>query len=110
MCESNRPDEATPSKYKREIVEQVVLEEAIGLDPHHLTAHELCLRIVIDSDDTREVETAAQAIHGLKRVGLFHDRSDEVVEPTPAALRASALLVGPMPVLADPRAADTRHR
>jgi hypothetical protein len=94
-------DNATPSKYDLAIVEQVILEEAIGLHPHHLIASELCLRIVNDSDDSREVETTTQAIHSLKRFGLFRDRDDEVVEPTGAALRAGALLMGPICISVD---------
>jgi hypothetical protein len=41
---------------------------------------------------TRRVETATQAIHNLREVGLLKDRDDEIVEPTPAGLRAVALL------------------
>lgn len=60
--------------------------------PENLTAKELSLRIVSDAGDAREVETAAQAIRGLREFGLFKVRDDEIVEPTPAGLRAVALL------------------
>jgi hypothetical protein len=70
----------------------VILEVAAELHPQHLTAGELSLEVIGDADDTREVETAAQAIRGLREFGLFSVRDDELVEPTPAALRACALL------------------
>ena len=87
-------DRDTPPKYDLAIVESVILEVAAELHPRHLTARELSLRIVSDADDRREVETAAQAIRNLREFGLFRDRDDEIVEPTPAALRAVALLAG----------------
>jgi hypothetical protein len=85
-------DSKTPPKYNVAIVESVLLEVATDLHPQHLTARELSLRIVSDASDSREVETAAQAIRGLREFGLFSDREDEIVQPTPAALRARALL------------------
>ena len=86
-------DASTPPKYNPALVEQVILEEAIGLHPQRLTIGELSLRIVADPDDGREVETATDAIRDLRRSGLFRYRNDDqVVEPTYAALRAHALL------------------
>lgn len=82
----------TPPKYSLKIVEAVILEIAAELHPQHLTARELSLRILSDPDDGREVETAAEAIRSLREFGLFKGRDDEIVEPTPAALRAVALL------------------
>jgi hypothetical protein len=73
-------------------VEAVILEVAAELHPQNLTAWDLSLKIVSNADDTREVETAAQAILSLREFGLFAVREDEIVEPTPAALRACALL------------------
>ena len=81
-----------PPKYNIATVEAVILELAAELHPDNLTATDLSLKIVSNADDTREVETAAQAIRGLREFGLFADRDDEIVEPTPAALRAVALL------------------
>jgi hypothetical protein len=81
-----------PPKYNVAIVESVILEVAAELHPQNLTTKELVLRIISDADDTREVETAAQAIRGLREFGLFADGEDEVVQPTPAGLRAVALL------------------
>lgn len=81
-----------PPKYKVAIVESVLLEVATDLHPQHLTAGELSLKIVSDASDSREMETAAQAICGLREFGLFADREDKIVQPTPAALRARALL------------------
>jgi hypothetical protein len=85
-------DSRTPPKYNVAIVEAVILEVAAELHPEHLSKDELSLKIVSDADDRREVEPAARAIHGLREFGLFKDRGDEIVEPTPAALRAFALL------------------
>lgn len=82
----------TPPEYDIAIVEAVILQEAAELHPRHLTASDLAMRIVSDPNDKREVETATQAIQGLREFSLFSDRGDEVVVPTPAALRAVALL------------------
>lgn len=81
-----------PPKYNVGIVEAVLLEIAAELHPEHLSVGELSLRIVGDPDDRREVETAAQAIRGLREFGLFSDGDDEIVQPTPAGLRAVELL------------------
>lgn len=85
-----KPD--TSPNYNIAIVEAVILEVAAELHPQNLAAKELALKIISDPDDTREVETAAQAIRGLREFGLFANREDEIVQPTPAALRACALL------------------
>jgi hypothetical protein len=85
-------DSETPPKYNVATVETVILQVAAEMHPRNLTAKELALRIVSDADDTREVETAAQAIRNLREFGLFVGREDEIVQPTPAALRACALL------------------
>ncbi len=85
-------DSETPPQYDVAKVEAVVLQVAAELHPQNLTAREMSLEIVSDADDAREVDTAAQAIKGLREFGLFAVRDDEIVEPTPAALRACALL------------------
>lgn len=85
-------DSRTLPKYNAAIVEAVILEVAVGLHPQHLATGGLLLKIVSDPDDVREIETGVQAIRNLRELGLFADREDEVVEPTPAALRAYALL------------------
>jgi hypothetical protein len=85
-------DSNTPPKYNLKVVEAVILEVAAELHPQHLIARELSLRILGDPDDDREVETAAEAMRSLREFGLFKDRDDEIMEPTPAALRAVALL------------------
>jgi hypothetical protein len=83
---------STPPKYDMAIVEAQVLEVAADLHPQHLRAAELSRRIVGDPDDKRELETAAQAIRNLRELGVFSNRDDEMVELTPATLRAAALL------------------
>lgn len=85
-------DRKIPPKYNVAVVESVVLELAIELNPTHLTARDLALRIVSDPEDSREVETATHAIRNLREIGLFSNRDDELVEPTPAAVRAVELL------------------
>lgn len=82
----------TSPNYNVAIVEAVILEVAAELHPENLTARELSLRIVSDANDAREVETAARAIRGLRESGLFADGDGEIVQPTPAGLRAVALL------------------
>lgn len=82
----------TSPNYDVAKVEAVVLEVAAELHPEHLSTGGLLLKIVSNSDDAREVKTGAQAIRNLREVGLFADRDDEIVEPTPAALRACVLL------------------
>lgn len=86
------PDSETPPKYNVAIVEAVILEVAAELHPEHLPAGRLSRKIVSNPDDNRETETAAQAIRNLREYGLFSGREDEIAEPTPAALRAVALL------------------
>jgi hypothetical protein len=81
-----------PPKYDIATVEAVILELAAELHPDNLTATDLSLKIISNADDAREVKTAAQAIQGLREFGLFADRDDEIVEPTPAGLRAVVLL------------------
>jgi hypothetical protein len=85
----------TPPKYDVAIVEAVILEVAVGLHPEHLSMGGLLRKIVGDPDDTREMETGVQAIRNLREFRLFADREDEIVQPTPAALRAYALLGQP---------------
>lgn len=81
-----------PAKYNVPKVEAAILETAAELHPEHLSVTGLSRRIVSDLDDSKEVETATHAISNLRRFGLFSNRDDEIVEPTPAALRAVALL------------------
>jgi len=85
-------DSEIPAKYDVSKVEAVVLEVAAELHPEHLSTGGLLLKIVSDRDDRREIETGVRAIRNLREYGLFSDRDDEIVEPTPAALRAVALL------------------
>lgn len=82
----------TPPEHNVKVVEAVILEVAAELHPENLSAGGLSLRIVRDPDDSREVETAARAIRGLREFGLLKDRDDELVEPTQAALRVFDLL------------------
>jgi hypothetical protein len=82
----------TSPNYNVAIVEAVLLEIAAELHPEHLSTGGLLLKIVSDPDDAREIETGVQAIRNLREFGLFADRDDEIVQPTPAALRACALL------------------
>lgn len=85
-------DSGTPPKYNVATVEAVILEVAAELHPRHLSTGGLLLEIVSDPDDAREIETGTRAIRNLREFGLFFPRDDEIVEPTPAALRAVALL------------------
>jgi hypothetical protein len=82
----------TSPQYDLAKVEAVILQVAAELHPRHLTVKDLSLRIVGNADDAREVETATKAILGLREFGLLVAGDDDIVEPTPAALRACALL------------------
>jgi hypothetical protein len=85
-------DGPIPPKYDVAVVEAVILEVAAELDPEHFSTGALLLKVVGDPDDAREIETGVQAIRSLREVGLFTHREDEIVEPTPAAVRAVNLL------------------
>ena len=85
-------DRRVPAKYDVAKVEAVVLEIAAELHPEHLSTGGLLLEVVGDPEDRREIETGVQAIRSLREVGLFTHRDDELVEPTPAAVRAVKLL------------------
>ncbi|HEY5816378.1 MAG TPA: hypothetical protein VIS95_08575 [Solirubrobacterales bacterium] len=69
-----------------------MLEIAAELHPRHLSTGGLLRKLVTDPTDEKEVETGTYAIHNLREFGLFTHRDDEIVEPTPAALRAVKLL------------------
>jgi hypothetical protein len=86
------PEKPTPPKYDVGVVEAVILQVAAELAPEHVSTGALLLKVVGDADDAREIETGAQAVRSLREVGLFTYRDDEIVEPTPAAVRAVELL------------------
>jgi hypothetical protein len=81
----------TAPQYNLATVEALILEVAAELHPRHLSARDLSLKVAIDPDDSREVETAIQAIRNLREFGLLAGQDDESVEPTPPALRAVLL-------------------
>lgn len=87
-------DTEVSPKYNVSIVEAVMLEVAVEHHPKHPSMGGLLREIVSDLTDAREVETGSRAIHNLRKAGLFTHRDDGKVEPTPAALRAVALLAG----------------
>jgi hypothetical protein len=84
--------ETTSPKYSVATVEAVLLEMTAELHPKHLSTEGLLLEVVTDPGDEREIETGMQAIRSLREIGLFTHRDDEIVEPTPAAVRAVKLL------------------
>lgn len=73
-------------------VEEVILRLSTELHPEHLSAKEITARILSREPDRREIDTAAQAITGLREFELLRARADDTVEPTAAALRAVTLL------------------
>jgi hypothetical protein len=91
-AETGKVDGGKPN-YDISRAQGVILEVAAELHPEHLSTGGLLRRIVVDPDDAQEIETGAQAICNLREFGLFADRDDEILEPTPAAIRAVALLV-----------------
>lgn len=83
---------ATHPKYNRAVVGQVLLLEIVNSHPRCMTVAELFDRVVADTDDSREVETAHAAIRELRKTGLVTSCDDaELVEPTEAALHAHSL-------------------
>lgn len=83
-----------PPKYSPELVERAVLEVVIELHPAVMTMAELTLRIAGDPRDRREIDAITCAVRDLRGAGLLQADHNERVEPTPAALRAAALLLG----------------
>lgn len=73
-------------------VARAVLEVVFDLHPDHLTIPELALKLSADPGDRLEGETIAHAIRDLRGSGLLRHVGDVVV-PTHAALRATALLL-----------------
>jgi hypothetical protein len=84
-------EEPTRPQHDVAVVEALLLEVAAELHPEHLSTGGLLRRIVTDPDDAQEIETGVQAIHNLREFSLVADRDDEIVEPTPAGIRAVAL-------------------
>jgi hypothetical protein len=87
-----KPSGKTSLHYNVLIVESLTLEIAFERHPTHLQASECSREIIVNPDDSREVETAAKAIRNLREFGLLKDRDDEIVELTPLGLRVCALL------------------
>jgi hypothetical protein len=83
-----------PPKYNPELVERAVLEVVIDIHPGVMTMAELSLRIAADPRDRLEIDAIIRAVRDLRGAGLLQADRNERVEPTPAALRAAALLVG----------------
>lgn len=82
----------THPNYDQTIVESLILEVAAQRHPARASEEELIGRVVTDSEDAREVETARKAIGGLREYGLATARAGRIVELTPAALHAYVLL------------------
>lgn len=90
-------DAAGPAEYDRATVARLLFEEAVELLPNRLSASELSMRIVLNSEDVREVETAGEAICDLQRSGLIRHRRQGLMEPTLVAVCAHALLTARRP-------------
>ena len=91
---SETPDspDSIPPQYKVAVVEAVLLEVAVELHPEHPSTVQLLAKIVANPEDDKEMATGMHAIQNLREFGLLAARDDELVEPTPPALRAVALL------------------
>jgi hypothetical protein len=81
------------AQYNLAQMETLILEVVATLDPVRLSATDLMLKIVSDSDDDREIETAGQAIRSLREFGVLVDRNDEIVELIPAVLHTCTLVI-----------------
>jgi DNA-binding XRE family transcriptional regulator len=82
----------TPPTYRHDKVEPALLKAAAELHPTRLPARELIPKVVGNSDDARQVRAAFDALGRLREFGVIADREDGVVQLTPSALRAVALL------------------
>lgn len=87
-------EDNTPSNRGQDEVEPALLKAAAELHPTWLPARELIPRVVGDSDDPRETGAALAALGRLREFGVIADREDDIVQLTPSALRAVALLDG----------------
>lgn len=85
-------DPAGIAQYDRATVARLMFEEAVELLPQRLTASELSMRIVLNPDDAREMETACAAIGDLLRARLIRRRQRGLVEPTLVAVCTHVLL------------------
>jgi hypothetical protein len=84
-------------------VGQALMYEVIYLRPKRLTVDELIRRVVSDSSDTKEIDTATQALEEIKRSGLLeYEEDEEVVSATPAALLARILFANGLPPFPGP--------
>lgn len=84
----------THPSYRQNKVEPALLRAAAELHPTWLPASELIPKVVGNSDDPREVRAAFVALGRLREYGVIADRGDDIVQLTPTALRAVALLCG----------------
>jgi hypothetical protein len=79
----------TPQKYDPTAVRKTILNEVIQQLPTLWTTHFLIERIVSDPEDTREVETAEEALNKLRGSKLIRLGTHELVEPTSGGLDAA---------------------
>lgn len=84
----------TPRDNPQPEVEPALLKAAAEQHPTWLPASELIPKVVGNSDDPRQVRAAFAALGRLREFGVIAARSDDVVQLTPTALRAVALLAG----------------
>lgn len=88
-------DFSSPPRYNPELVERAILEVLVDPDCPLLRISDLLVAIATEPRDPTEVMTIVCAIDGLRQSGLLrHRRDSQVIEPTTAALRAAALLMG----------------
>lgn len=82
---------ATPPKYDPAAVGKKILAEVVDQLPALWTAEFLIAeRIVSDPKDKREVETAERGLENLRRSGKVRLGTNDLVEPTDAALGPNA--------------------
>jgi hypothetical protein len=75
-------------------LEKTILEEVIELHPERLTIEEIVGRIAVDPEAFEEVDAIRRGVRDLRRSGLLRYGTEEVVEPTHAAMAAHELFTG----------------
>jgi len=85
-------DDDTNPVYQQDKVEALILD--IVIERRRIGTDALVAEVVIDTGDEREMETARQAISGLREHGLLEpEQEDGTLEPTATAIKAAALKI-----------------
>lgn len=84
-------DDSRTTREEDQATESAVLQRVLDLHPARLTVAELVREIGGEQAGFQERDAIERAVRDLSGAGLLH-RSEEIVDPTRAALRFSELL------------------